>query len=244
MPSLNIYLPLFSLTVTSDAATIYGESYEALGGDATVDVDVSTSLMQELFQFQTDSVDINDVSVNDIKYKVVYTASDPILPLGIDIDTSSNVDVNPIAGNSGLNYNLTYDYVRFLAQSLFGTHLGVDLFNNEAEVRAALNLKFKTALHDMLSADNGIEYTYDQESYMKSSLLQILANDPGRLVDISNNYTYGVDGNTGETWYKMPFLSSDKIYFNLTVNPAANQSSATTGAAVAPRTYLIRGTLV
>lgn len=243
MSGLNIYLPLFSLTVTSDAATIYGQAYDPLGGDATVDVDVSTSLMQELFQFQTDSVDINDVSVNDIKYKVVYTASDPILPLGIDIDTSSNV-ANPIAGNSGLNYNLTYDYVRFLAQSLFGTHLGVDLFNNEAEVRAALNLKFKTALNNMLSTDNGVEYTYDQDSYMKASLLQILANAPQRLVDISNNYTYGVDGNTGETWYKMPFLAGDKIYFNLTVNPATNQSDVTTGASVGTRTYLIRGTLV
>jgi len=244
MASLDIYLPLFSLTVTSDSATIYGETYTPLTGDATADVDISTTLMQELFQFQTDSVDINDVSVNDIKYKVVYTPANPILPLGIDIDTSSNVSVDAIASNSGLNYNITYDYLRFLAQSLFGTHLGVDLFNNEAAVRTALNTKFKTALNTMLVDDNGVEYTYDQDSYMKSSLLQILNNAPARLTDISNNYTYGVDGVTGETWYKMPFLAGDKIYFNLTVNPAATQSADTTGAAVQPRVYLIRGTLV
>ena len=103
MPALDIYLPLFSVTVTSDLATIYGETYTPLTGHATVDVDVSTSLMQSLFQFQTDSTDINDISLNDIKYKVVYSSATPPLPLGIDIDTSSNVASGAIAGSAGLN---------------------------------------------------------------------------------------------------------------------------------------------
>ena len=154
MPALDIYLPLFSVTVTSDLATIYGEQPAALTGDATVDVDVSTTLMQEIFQFQTDSTDIDDISLNDIKYKVVYTPSNPILPFGIDIDTSSNVASGAIAGSAGLNQNLTYDYLRHLADELFGTHLGVDLFNNEEAVRSALNLSFKTALDTMLTDDN------------------------------------------------------------------------------------------
>lgn len=243
MPALDIYLPLFSVTVTSDLATIYGESYQALTGDATADVDVSTTLMQELFQFQTDSTDINDISVNDIKYKVVYTSAVPPLPLGIDIDTSSNVSVSAIASNSGLNYNVTYDYVRHLALELFGTHLGVDLFNNEETVRSELNLRFKTALDTMLAADNGVERHSGEDTYMRASLLQILKNAPERLADITT-YEVGVDGVSGETWYKTPFLAGDKLYFNLTVNPAATQSESTTGAAVTTRTYLIRVTLI
>jgi len=250
MASLDIYLPLFSLTITSDSATIYGETYTPLTGDATVDVNVSTTLMQNLFQFQTDSVDINDISVNDLKYKIVYTSADPILPLGIDYDTSSNVSVGAIASNSGLNYNLTYDYVRFLAQSLFGTHLGVDLFNNEASVRSSLNYKIKYEMDALLSSASGYEFPTEysdgtsSNTVIREFLLQIINNAPERLVDISNNYTYGVDGTTGETWYKMPFLAGDKIYIKIIINPASNQSASTTGATVNTRTYIIRGTLV
>jgi hypothetical protein len=241
--SLDIYLPLFSVTVTSDLATIYGESYAPLTGDATVDVDVSTTLMQEIFQFQTDSTDINDISLNDIKYKVVYTPSDPILPFGIDIDTSSNVSSGAIASNAGLNQNLTYDYVRFLAFKLFGTHLGVDLFNNEATLRASLNLNFKTALHDALVAGNGVEVDADYSNVMRTILLQVINNAPSRLNNIPS-LEVGVDATSGETWYKMPFLAGDKVYFRLTVEPHLDQSTTTTNATVTNRIYLIKGTLV
>jgi hypothetical protein len=243
MSALDIYLPLFSVTVTSDLATIYGEQFASLNGDATADVDISTTLMQSLFQFQTDSTDINDISVNDIKYKVVYTSASPILPLGIDIDVSSNVSFGAISNTGGLNQNVTYDYLRHLAFKLFGTHLGVDLFNNEEAVRSALNLSFKTALDTMLSTDNGVERHSGEDTYMRASLLQIIKFAPERLADITT-YEVGVDGTSGETWYKTPFLAGDKIYFNLTVNPHADQDTATTGATVTPRVYLIRGTLV
>ena len=240
---LDLYLPAFSVTVTSDTATIYGETYPALTGDATVDVDVSTTLLRSIFHFQTDSVDVNDVSATDIKYRAVYTASNPIAPFGVDIDISSNVAVGAIASNSGLNYNLTYDYVRYLAQSLFGTHLGVDLFNNEAALRSSLNLKFKTALHDRLTLGNGVETTAEDDTVMRNLLLQILNNDPERVSDITT-LQVGVDGVSGETWYKIPFIAGDKIYFTLTVEPALDQSTSTTNAPVTNRIYLIRGTLV
>ena len=249
MPALDIYLPLFSVTVTSDLATIYGEQPAALTGDATVDVDVSTTLMQEIFQFQTDSTDIDDISLNDIKYKVVYTPSNPILPFDIDIDTSSNVASGAIAGSAGLNYNLTYDYVRFLAFKLFGTHLGVDLFNNESALRASLNLNFKTALHDALMELNGVELPTDFSTpiygttIMQQMLLQITKNAPSRLNNIPS-LEVGQDPITNETWYKIPFLAGDKVYFNLTVVPHVDQSTTTTNATVTNRVYLIRGTLV
>jgi hypothetical protein len=207
--------------------------------------------MQSLFQFQTDSTDINDISLNDIKYKVVYTSSDPISPLGIDIDTSSNVSSGAIANTAGLNQNLTYDYVRFLAFKLFGTHLGVDLFNNEATLRSSLNYKFKYQLDYILSNSTGYEFPTDfvdpnngiTGTVMSSILFQIINNSPERLADITA-YEVGVDATSGETWYKMPLLAGDKIYFRLTVEPHVDQSTTTTNATVTNRVYLIRGTLV
>jgi hypothetical protein len=243
MSALDIYLPLFSVSVTSELATIYGEQYQALEGDAVADVDVSTTLMQSLFQFQTDSTDINDISLNDIKYKVVYTPAVPPLPLGIDIDTSSNVSVDAIPGSTGLNKNITYDYLRHLALELFGTHLGVDLFNNEEHVRTTLNSNFKSALNTMLVNANGTERNSGEDTYMRASLLQIIHYAPERLQNITN-LAVGIDATSGETWYKTPFAVGDKIYFNLTVEPAATQGSSTTNATVTTRIYTIRGTLV
>ena len=130
-----------------------------------------------------------------------------------------------------------------MAQSLFGTHLGTDLFNNESALRSSLNLKFKTALDTMLTTDNGVEKTSADDTYMKGALLQILNHLPERLADITT-LQVGVDATSGETWYKIPFVAGDKIYFNLTVQPAVDQSSATTGATVNNRVYLVRGTLV
>ena len=93
------------------------------------------------FQYQTDSVDINDVVANDVKFRVVY-ADAPNAPLGMDIDESTEVVEGAIDGTAG-NKNITYDYTRYLALKLFNTHLGVDLFNNEEELRDDLNTSFK-----------------------------------------------------------------------------------------------------
>jgi len=250
MPNLDIYLPMFSISLTSDPATINLDSYTPLTGDAVVDVNISTTLMQGIFKFQSDSIDINDVSINiidvslnDIKYKIVYSCANPILPLGIDFDTSSNVAVNAITNKPGLNKNLTYDYLRFLAHSLFGTYLGVDLFKNEETIRTSLNLKLKTALNNILTTANEVEMNNTDSTIMRNILLQILYNDPARVADITT-LEIGVDPVTNKMWYKIPFLAGDKIYFNITIQPASNQSAATTGATVNNRVYLIRGTLV
>jgi alpha-tubulin suppressor-like RCC1 family protein len=248
--TLDIYLPLFSLIITSDTATIYPENYTQLTGDATVDVNISTTLMQNLFKFQSDSIDVNDVSLNiidvslnDIKYKIVYSSANPILPLGIDFDTSSNVTVNPVTNKFGLNKNLTYDYLRFLAQSLFGTYLGVSLFNNEETVRTSLNSKLKTALDNLLTTANEVEMNNTDSTIMRNILLQIIHDDPARVADITT-LEVGPDPVTNKIWYKIPFQSGDKIYFTITIQPSSNQSAATTGATVNNRVYLIRGTLV
>jgi len=248
--SLDIYLPLFSLTITSNTATIYPETYAPLTGDATSDVNISTTLMQNLFKFQSDSIDINDVSINivdvslnDIKYKIVYSSANPILPLGIDFDTSSNITAGAITNKLGLNKNLTYDYLRFLAQSLFGTYLGVSLFLNEESIRTSLNLKLKTALDNLLTTANEIEMNNADSVIMRNILLQILHDDPARVANITT-LEVGLDPITNKMWYKIPFQAGDKIYFTITIQPASNQSAVTTGATVNNRVYLIRGTLV
>jgi alpha-tubulin suppressor-like RCC1 family protein len=248
--TLDIYLPLFSLTITSDTASIYPETYTQLTGDATADVNISTTSMQNLFKFQSDSIDVNDVSINiidvslnDIKYKIVYSSANPILPLGIDFDTSSNVTVNAITNKLGLNKNLTYDYLRFLAQSLFGTYLGVSLFKNEETIRTSLNLKLKTALDNLLTTANEVEMNNTDSTIMRNILLQIIHDDPARVADITT-LEVGPDPVTNKMWYKIPFLAGDKIYFTITIQPSSNQSAATTGATVNNRVYLIRGTLV
>jgi hypothetical protein len=236
MTSTHFYLSQLDTSVTPVSATISGVDSSSFTGHATVDINISLDSAKSMFQFYTDSVDINDTTIDDIKYKVVHTTSNN--PLNIDLDLASTVSVNPIVNSTGTNNNLTYDYVRYLAEELFATPNGVDLFSNEQELRNNLNSVFKanfnTVLLDLVG-DDVVDATGNSPS--ETILNQVIKSLPGRLENIT-------DLHVADNWYKAPLEADDKLYFLLTVSAAANQHDLTERATpIANRTYLIRATL-
>ena len=231
MSNLDFYLPQLNVVVDASSALLSGVDTVAFDGSANVSVSVPLENAMNIFQFYTDSIDINNVMVDDIQYKVVYTGADPTR-MQFDLDTSAlliNGDIHPDAANR----NTTYDYVRYLAHRLFNTHLGVDLFSNESELRTTLRDDFSTAFDSNMTAlttANGV-------SPAKSILLQVINNQPERLSDISTL-------SLGSAWYKSPLQAGDVLYFRLTVNAAANQNDLTGVGSIPPRVYLIQSTLV
>lgn len=214
----NFYLSQLDVSIDASSATFDGIDTVSFDASAGATVDVSYSVLSTLFQFSTDASDIDNIVTTDVLYKVEYTSSTD--PLGIDIDTNTVVDVQPIQSGATDN-NVTYDYVRFLATELTNTYLGVDLFSNETELRTNLNNTFKNNFNSVLIdlSNNGIEEDTDN-SPSEALLKQIISSDPSRLASLS---TYNVGG----TWHKMPFMLNDKLYFKLTVSPATNQESLT-----------------
>jgi len=245
------YLAPLNVDASSLMATLAGSVSVDFSGNATADVDITLDTFRTLFQYQTDSVDINDVVANDVKFRVIYTDASSA-PLGMDIDLESEVVENAIDGTAG-NKNITYDYTRYLALKLFNTHLGVDLFNNEADLRSGLNTSFKTKFNELLLAlaargstdqsDNSAGGThYDITSPSRIIFNQLIANKPARFQDISSNESEVVDG---QHWYYMPGEVGDKFFFLINVAAAENQHNLTGVSTPIPiRSYLINATIV
>ena len=235
--SENFYLPQLDVFVDASYALLTGILTQAFDGSANVDVNIPLTHAKNIFQFQTDSVDINNTNAQDIKYKVVYDITDPSFNIQFNLDTSANVTSNRIHSGAS-NNNVTYDYVRYLASKLFNTHLGVDLFSNETELREDLRDKFSAAFNtNMISLrDQGVTDA-DGNSPSKSILLQVISNQPARLSDITS---LAIESD----WYKSPLIAGDILYFRLTINAATNQNTLTSVPSIGPRVYLIKATLV
>ena len=232
----NFYLPQLDVLIDASSALLYGADTAAFDGSANVSVNIPLVNAMNIFQFNTDSTDINNVIVDDIKYRVVYTGAGTTR-IQFDLDTSAlliNGDIHPDAANR----NTTYDYVRYLAQHLFNTHLGVDLFSNETELRTTLRDDFSTAFDSNMTVLNAIGETIAYvNSPAKSILLQVINNQPERLSDISTTLSLG------SNWYKSPLQAGDILYFRLTVNAAANQNDLTGVGSIPPRVYLMQAIL-
>jgi hypothetical protein len=236
MAALNFYLSQLDVSVNSSSATLLGETSQVFFGDATVAVDIPLVNAMNIFQFSSDSTDINNVTANDIKYKVVYTGAGNT-NMVFDIDTLSSVIANSIHAGAA-NNNATYDYVRYLALKLFNTHLGVDLFSNESELRTTLRDNFSTSFNSNMALLNVMSETdASGNSPSKTILNQIIYDQPTRLNDISQLAL-------GDNWYKSPFVLGDVLYFRLNVKAAADQNTLTNVVSIPDRVYLIKATLV
>ena len=231
MSGQDFYLSQLNVDIDASSAAFDDAVTVAFDASASAQVDVSFSVLRNLFQFSTDASDIDDVVATDILYKVSYTTQTD--PLGIDIDTNTELYASPIQSNATDN-NLTFDYVRYLALKLFNTYLGVDLIRNEVELRTNLNSTFKTEFDTVLvGLDASGNLDASSNSPSEAILRQIMSNEPSRL----NTLT---DLSVGNLWYQTPINAGDKLYFILTVSPATGQESSTDVSVIPDRTYLIR----
>lgn len=231
--SLNFYLSDLDTSGSASSAQISGADTSSFTGDVTATVDVSASVLQSLFNYYSDNVDVTDVSADDIKYRVVYTGLNTALD--IDINANTTVEAGNYYTSSGSMY-VAHDYVRYLADKLFNTSFGVDLFSNESDLRTDLQSTFQTNLDTVLTAleSAGVRAVTDSDSNPSKKLLdQIINSASDRLSDISGNHL-------GSNWYKMPILAGDNVYSVFTVSAASNQEDLTSTSAIPDRTYLIR----
>lgn len=241
MSGQNFYLSELNVDASSALATITGAQTISFSGDADATVDVSASVLQTLFQFESDSIDIDNVVASDIKYRVVQDVANPHLE--IDLNTNTEVTLNYIHAAAADNH-VAYDYVRYLAKELFNTHLGVDLFSNETELRNTLNTNFQTAFDAKLAeltALGWLDASSADANPSKKILDQILNNVSSRLgTNGANMNDYKLDAENN--YFKMPILAGDALYFLLTVDTASGQGAEIEAGLDDPadRSYLIK----
>lgn len=228
----------------------------ALAGEvpATIDAsciavfNVKTSDMRNVFKFQSDSFDVNDTDASDIKYYVYKSAGWPAnLKLNpVHAHTLSSAPILPDGNGIDSEKNLVkHDFVRYLAEQLFNTPHGVDLFSNEdallsdlvskgANARAAIESSLVAV--DISNAPYGTagsKYSTNNETstanFSRVLLRQVANLAPARF--------HGIENVT--TPQSIPLATNDTISFKVSISPAAGQHDLTNQGAFDTRVYKI-----
>jgi hypothetical protein len=214
---------------------------------------ISKQAVNNVFRFETDSWNFDDVSKNDIRYFTDMTQwpSDLLInPVNAMMDKSDS-------GNAILNVGIPnrmlvkHDFIRYLSSKLFNTPNGVDLFNNQELLVDHMNTLGNASFQNDIS---GTLWKYSTTSTLGADT----GDKPRYLIDASsnmfctnNNFTSNenicrelfnqilnrqkqrfsatsaelYDANYGQ--YSLPIHAGDSISYKFTVLPAANQNDLT-----------------
>ena len=221
----------FTLGVSGELAA---EAPAALDVSAVAIYNVKLSDMLAVFKFQSDSFDINNTDASDIKYYVYmnnWPADASLNPVHAGMLT------NPILATAGdivANKNLVkHDFVRYLAEQLFNTPHGVDLFSNEDALLSDLASKgatAKAAIDASLNAVNQANAANGTSPHKYSTnALPGAANFSRELMrQIASQAASRFAGITGSTDIQsVPLEAGDTINFKVSISPAANQNALT-----------------
>jgi hypothetical protein len=252
----------FNQTIALDVSGAFDTSYVEIGAyDAMCQVDICLNEWASCFKITSDSQDINNVDASDITYYVINNASagglkgtylnKASLAGGSSLKdgnpATSTVSSTPVVGGATSN-QLEYDFIRHISNQLFNTPNGVDLFNNETELRLSVEQSCNDGEGKLLYNINQIlvsaDASYSSGSTNKDNsynltytlLNQLFQKQPSRF----NQY---VISDTVPTI--LPWANGDKIWYILTVNAAPNQHLLVgKNTAVTSRKYLIKMRLV
>lgn len=257
--SVHFVLSSLESTVNLDVSgSVQTSAIPALVADASAVLYVSVDTLKDVFKFQTDSTDFTDLAATDIKYYTYKSAFPDLNPVNAMMDAAESR--NPIAAadsNGSLPANkmmVAHDFVRYLAYKLFGSHYGVDLFNNEVELMKHLrtlansassghtwyDIQTKVAAVDVsgshadLAGTAGSKYMTNANS-TSDNLCRVLFE---QMTKTAISRFSGISPTDGIQ--SLPFLADDSISFKLTINPAAGQNNLTGVSSFGGRSYDIR----
>lgn len=262
----------FVLDSLSDSTTL-DLSGEFLRYDPVLDVsataifEIDVNTVKSVFQIESDSYQFSDLSNADIKYYVFsqhwpHGTDGSFNPANAMLSySSSNGGVNSAGAIASTETNgspipankmmVCHDFVRYLAQQLFGTHMGVDLFANQVtllqhlrelcgpsgiwqDIVAKVELVSATGTHTLLQTDSsGNKYMSNNDisldNLSRVLLQQMMEYGPERF----NGYIA-----TGSP-QALPFVAGDSISLKLTIHPAPDQNLLTGVSTIGPRSYSI-----
>jgi hypothetical protein len=261
MSTMNFVLNAFDDSVTlTTTATLPKFSPTAVSADADIELTVNVPLdvIRNTFYYRTDDVISSDSAF-------VYHFVD------MSAWSTFESDINPKNGTVVSNYYkandaIGKDFLRDIAQQLFQTSLGVDLFTNEAAViadieskcdliAAAISAKLSTV--DQTNGSLG-ELAVDSTSavvsrrsnlYMPdtsgdSNITRVLLNTlldadtgkPSRFTTVSDDAVAGAAG-----YYHVPFVAGDELHFKVTINSSETQFQLGTASVLLDeRSYKVR----
>lgn len=240
------------------AGTVQNTAIPDLTVDAVAVFQVSLDDMKACFKYQTDSNDVTNAAESDIKYYVDTTTWPDLNPANAMMDDGHSLNPIATANTAGpLEPNkmlVAHDFVRYLAQQLFNTHFGVDLFNNEQEllanlrlicgsegegktwsdVKSKLDLVGVSGTHEDIEGADGAKYMTNANS-SPDNICRILFEQMTNMA-----ITRFADINASDDAQPLPFLVDDSISFKVVIAAAEGQHELTGVEEIPSRSYRIR----
>jgi hypothetical protein len=273
---VNITLVGFETTVTLDLS---GQLYTADSGELDVScnalLEVSLDEMKNVFKYQTDAENILQADQEQIRYYVdagkwgteIATGNNPANAQLVE--TPVDPLQNPIAtgGNKQASYPdnkmyVCHDFIRFLAQKLFNTHEGVDLFVNQKElllnirdnvhnaswswtsspdsaIKQALEAVDMTSPTDpqsaLLNQDGANKYfTTSEDSDSSGNICRVIAEQ--LMLEAASRFQSIAPSDAMQS---LPFEEDDTLDFKIIIKPAAGQHELTSVDPIEGRSYKI-----
>jgi len=182
---------------------------------------VSLNQFRNIFQFSSDTSNIQiDKQNNNISYKTNISY----------LDNSSNLNpLNALIQFDFEKYNslpnnhkcVRHDFIRSMANDIFGTSKAVDFFENEVELLDNLTnigLQINNNLIIDISNANGLDETNNSnENIVKLLIDQMYEQAPGRFDICNNEYEYVMQDT--QNYQPVPFNENDIISFKININP-------------------------
>jgi len=248
-----------SYTLATSASMFAGSFIQLDDVSATAVYYISKTDINNVFKFEADSWDFNDISAADIRYF-------------IDMESwPSDLRINPV--NAMLDKNdsayamlqvgipekmlVKHDFIRYLAKKLFNTANGVDLFNNEVDLLTHLNTMGAASFNNDISGTlwkyattsslsvNDSTFILDLSSNKKCTTDNLTSND-NICRELFNQILYNNKVRFADVTFdavgqaSLPINAGDSISYRFTVFPAANQHLLTGVDAFGGRSYRIK----
>ena len=241
------------LQMTAKALLDAGQTPETIVADAVAVYEVTANSMQNAFYFESDSRDLSDNAASDIKYYVNWPSAYVLNPAHAYVNSGPIATTDADGTIPDNRLLVKHDFIRHIAKSLFNTHLGVDLFSNEAEVvedlaskgHAAWTGNIKPALDAVSAGGNLVD---PSGGYMTNALdtsanlckvlfKQMTQMDKSRFAVLD---TLAMDSSANNL-FCLPFKGGDSISFKVVVHSDSTQQSIIDGSTPVPaRSYRIK----
>ena len=231
----------------------YIPAFDTWDAVAQCNVPLETIRSMFVFVFQTDHVDINDICEDDVRFYIDSANIPNAAAIGLPTAIVGNGKVSSLnAAGTALSPSdlvIGKDYIRHLANILFNTPFGVDLFINEEDlvtsVNNALNKIWVSCAEDLQDISNtgqnenlqGVgNYKYLSRTdccctcNFGSELYEMLVSrEPSRFIDLLTLQVGAVQAARvdpdARNLYKLPLKVGDQILIRVGLKPDPLQDS-------------------
>lgn len=164
---------------TFDTAIQQGLGFDDVSSIAIIDV--SLSQFNSLFSLQSDSDDLDDLSINDLKYGFNVDSYN----IFNDISFSNSIVIEKMINAYYEDQSLYYDFVRNLAYQITGGYAAADIFTNEEDLVQGvkdMDFEFKNLFNTLIN-----ELVIDTNGATFASVPEYNYSDVQTIEDLGNS---------------------------------------------------------